>query len=200
MSTSELALDVTGPQGAVAVPARRVSSRLLRSELALVFRRRRNLAMLAVLAAGPVLLGIVIRAAAPAPGEGPPFLGQVTQNGLFLGLASVLVALPLFLPLAVSVVAGESVAGEASTGSLRNLLVVPAGRTRLLAVKYASVAAFALACAVTVVGVGILAGVVLFPAGDVTLLSGTSVGMAEALYRALLATLYIAAMLSTVGA
>ncbi len=200
MSTSELALDVTGPQGAVAVPARRVSSRLLRSELALVFRRRRNLAMLAVLAAGPILLGIVIRAAAPAPGEGPPFLGQVTQNGLFLGLASVLVALPLFLPLAVSVVSGESVAGEASTGSLRNLLVVPAGRTRLLAVKYASVAAFALACAVTVVGVGILAGVVLFPAGDVTLLSGTSVGMAEALYRALLATLYIAAMLSTVGA
>ena len=200
MSTSELALDVTGQQGAVAVPARRVSSRLLRSELALVFRRRRNLAMLAVLAAGPILLGIVIRAAAPAPGEGPPFLGQVTQNGLFLGLASVLVALPLFLPLAVSVVAGESVAGEASTGSLRNLLVVPAGRTRLLAVKYASVAAFALACAVTVVGVGILAGVVLFPAGDVTLLSGTSVGMAEALYRALLATVYIAAMLSTVGA
>ena len=200
MSTSELPLDVTGPHGAVAVPARRVSSRLLRSELALVFRRRRNLAMLAVLAAGPILLGIVIRAAAPAPGEGPPFLGQVTQNGLFLGLASVLVALPLFLPLAVSVVAGESVAGEASTGSLRNLLVVPAGRTRLLAVKYASVAAFALACAVTVVGVGILAGVVLFPAGDVTLLSGTSVGMAEALYRALLATLYIAAMLSTVGA
>lgn len=199
MSTSELTLDATAAQPDLATPARRINSRLLRSEFGLVFKRRRNIAMLAVLAAGPILLGIVIRAASPAPGQGPPFLGQVTQNGLFLGLASVLVALPLFLPLAVSVVAGESVAGEASTGSLRNLLVVPAGRTRLLVVKYAGVAAFALACAVTVVGVGILAGVVLFPAGDVTLLSGTSVGMPEALSRALLATLYIAVMLATVG-
>ena len=119
MSTSELTLDATTAQPALATPARRISGRLLRSELGLVFKRRRNIAMLAVLASGPILLGIVIRAAAPAPGQGPPFLGQVTQNGLFLGLASVLVALPLFLPLAVSVVAGESVAGEASTGSLR---------------------------------------------------------------------------------
>ena len=200
MSTSELALDVTGQQGAVAVPARRVSSRLLRSELAPGVQAAPQPCDAGRAGCRPDSAGHRHPRAAPARGEGPPFLGQVTQNGLFLGLASVLVALPLFLPLAVSVVAGDSVAGEASTGTLRYLLAVPAGRTRLLAVKYASVAAFALACAVTVVGVGILAGVVLFPAGDVTLLSGTSVGMAEALYRALLATVYIAAMLSTVGA
>ena len=99
MSTSELTLGATAAEPGLATPARRISSRLLRSELGLVFKRRRNIAMLSVLAAGPILLGIVIRAAAPAPGQGPPFLGQVTQNGLFLGLASVLVALPLFLPL-----------------------------------------------------------------------------------------------------
>lgn len=197
MSTSELAVtDLT----VSATPVRRVSTRLLRSELRLVFRRRRNLAMLAVLASGPILLGIAIRAAAPAAGDGPPFMTQVTQNGLFLGLASVVVALPLFLPLAISVVAGESVAGEASTGTLRNVLVVPAGRTRLLGVKYAGVAAFATVSAATVVGVGIVAGLVLFPAGDVTLLSGTTVGLGDALVRAMLVTLYIAAMLATVGA
>jgi ABC-2 type transport system permease protein len=198
MSTSELALPRPAP--ATARPVRRFSSRLLRSELRLVFRRRRNLAMLGVLATGPILLGLAINAAGPAPGEGPPLFSQVTQNGLFLGLASVLVALPLFLPLAVSVVSGEAVAGEASTGTLRNILVVPAGRTRLLLVKYVGVAAFALACATTVVAVGIVTGLMLFPGGDVVLLSGTTVSFGEALYRAGLFTLYIAAMLATVGA
>ena len=137
MSTSDLALPL--PASASARPARRISTRLLRSELRLMFRRRRNLAMLAVLSTGPILLGLAINAAGPSPGDGPPFFAQVTQNGLFLGLASVLVALPLFLPLAVSVVSGEAVAGEASTGTLRNILVVPAGRTRLLVVKYVGV-------------------------------------------------------------
>jgi len=198
MSTSELSLP--RPVPAAARPARRVSSRLLRSELRLVFRRRRNLAMLGVLATGPILLGLAINAAGPAPGEGPPFFAQVTQNGLFLGLASVLVTLPLFLPLAVSVVSGEAIAGEASTGTLRNILVVPAGRTRLLGVKYLGIAAFGLACATTVVAVGIVTGLVLFPGGDVVLLSGTTVSFGEALYRAALFTLYIAAMLSAVGA
>jgi ABC-2 type transport system permease protein len=198
MSTSELVLP--RPEPMTAQPARRISSRLLRSELRLVFRRRRNLAMLGVLSTGPVLLGLAINAAGPASGEGPPFFAQVTQNGLFLGLASVLVALPLFLPLAVSVVSGESGAGEASNGTLRNILVVPAGRSRLLVVKYMGVAAFALACATTVVAVGIVTGLVLFPGGDVVLLSGTTVSFGEALYRAGLFTLYIAAMLATVGA
>jgi ABC-2 type transport system permease protein len=198
MSTGELSLP--RPMPAAARPVRRVSSRLLRSELRLVFRRRRNLAMLGVLATGPILLGLAINAAGPAPGEGPPFFAQVTQNGLFLGLASVLVALPLFLPLAVSVVSGEAVAGEASTGTLRNILVVPASRTRLLVVKYGGIAAFALACATTVVAVGIVAGIVLFPGGDVVLLSGTTVSFGEALFRATLFTLYIAAMLAAVGA
>jgi ABC-2 type transport system permease protein len=198
MSTSDLALPL--PASASARPARRISTRLLRSELRLVFRRRRNLAMLAVLSTGPILLGLAINAAGPSPGDGPPFFAQVTQNGLFLGLASVLVALPLFLPLAVSVVSGEAVAGEASTGTLRNILVVPAGRTRLLLVKYVGVVAFALACATTVVGVGILTGLMLFPGGDVVLLSGTTVSFGEALFRAALFTVYIAAMLATVGA
>src|ERR671918_82371 len=140
MSTSELA---GGPFSAVSsTPARLVSTRFLRSELGLVFRRRRNQAMLAVLASGPILLGIAIRAASPTAGQGPPFMTQVTQNGLFLGLAS----------------------------------------------------------AVTVIGVGIVAGLVLFPAGDVVLLSGTAIGLGEALVRAGLVTLYVGAMLATVAA
>ena len=66
MSTSDLALP--RPVPVASRPARRFSSRLLRSELRLVFRRRRNLAMLGVLSTGPILLGLAINAAGPAPG------------------------------------------------------------------------------------------------------------------------------------
>ena len=59
---------------------RRVSSRLLRSELRLLFGRRRNQVLLVVLALVPVLIGVAIRASTgeAEPGEGPPFLDRVT--------------------------------------------------------------------------------------------------------------------------
>lgn len=218
MSTSELdrqAESVPPPEGvaatdlgrpgasAAAYPARsRPGSavRFVRSELRLIFRRRRNLALLAVLSCAPILLGIAVRASAPSNGEGPAFLGQITENGLFLAFTSLVVTLPIFLPLAVSVVSGESVAGEASTGTLRNLLVVPVGRTRLLLVKYAGIVAFAIAAALTVFIVGTVVGLILFAHGPVTLLSGDVISFGSALWRALLVAGYVAAMLVGVGA
>src|ERR1700709_65196 len=47
------------------------------------------------------------------PGEGPPFLSDVTQNGLFIAFTALTVELPLFLPLAVGGVAG----GRGARGS-----------------------------------------------------------------------------------
>jgi ABC-2 type transport system permease protein len=195
MSTNDLLLDRP-----VVHPSSWPSARLLRSELRLVFRRRRNLGMLAVLAAAPILLGIIVRLADPGTGGGPPLLGQVTQNGFFLGLASLVFASPLFLPMVIAVVSGDSVAGEANSGTLRNLLVVPVSRTRVLAVKYAGVIAFSLAAIATVVGSGLITGFILFPAGDVVLLSGTAVGLVDALGRAALVVLYMTAMVATLGA
>ena len=195
MSTSDLVLDRP-----VAHAPSRMSARLLRSELRLVFRRRRNIGMLAVLAAAPILLGVIIRLSGGGSGGGPPLLAQVTQNGFFLGLASLVFASPLFLPMVIAVVAGDSVAGEASSGTLRNLLVIPVSRTRVLAVKYAGVIAYALACLAAVVVSGLITGFILFPAGDVVLLSGTAVSMVEAIGRAGLVVLYMTAMLATLGA
>lgn len=195
MSTSDLVLDRP-----VAHAPSRMSARLLRSELRLVFRRRRNIGMLAVLAAAPILLGVIIRLSGGGSGGGPPLLAQVTQNGFFLGLASLVFASPLFLPMVIGVVSGDSVAGEASSGTLRNLLVIPVSRTRVLVVKYAGVIAYALACLAAVVVSGLITGFILFPAGDVVLLSGTAVSMVEALGRAGLVVLYMTAMLATLGA
>jgi ABC-2 type transport system permease protein len=174
---------------------------LLRSELALVFRRRRNQAMLAVLGCVPVLIGVAVWLSAPdGGGRGPAFIDRVTQNGLFLCFASLVVAMPLFLPLAVSVVAGESVAGEANIGTLRYLLVVPVSRSRLLMVKYAGVVAYALATALTVAVVGAVVGVTLFPTGPVTLLSGATVPFDDAVVRAFGVAMYVAVMMAGVGA
>jgi len=169
MSTSELMSSTastpdvgTAPSGTERPSAVAAFARLLRSELRLVLRRRRNLAMLAVLACGPVLIGIAVRAAGEAEG-GPPFLSEITGNGLFLVFTSLTVALPLFLPLTVAVVSGESLAGEASTGTLRNLLAVPVGRVRLLAVKLLSVLTFGLVATLVIWASAVIVGLSLFP-------------------------------------
>lgn len=180
----------------------RADLRLLSSELRLVMTRRRNIAMLGVLALATALIGVAIEVsgADPQPGEGPPFLTSVTENGLFLALTALVASLPIFLPLAVSVVSGESVAGEASSGTLRYLLVTPVQRGRLLAVKFASIVVYGLVAALVVAATGILVGALLFPVGDVTLLSGTTIPFVEGLGRALLVAFYVAAMLATVAA
>ena len=177
--------------------------RLLRSELGLVLLRRRNLALLAVLGAVPVLLGIVLKVSAPATGGsggGPPFLSQVTGNGVFLAFLALVVESTLVLPLAVAVVAGDSVAGEANRGTLRYLLAVPAGRTRLLAVKFAAAVVFCLCACLLVAAVGVVVGAILFPVGPVTLLSGTSVSLGGGLLRLLVVAAYLAAAMSALAA
>jgi ABC-2 type transport system permease protein len=166
---------------------------LLVSELTVLFRRRRTWALLLALAAVPVLIAVAVRlsASTPQPGRGPPFLDQVTQNGLFVAVTGLIVSIPLFLPLTVGVVAGDTIAGEAGLGTLRYLLVAPAGRGWLLVVKYVGAAVFCLAATVTVVMAGVLAGLALFPVGPLTLLSGDTISLAESFGRALLIACYV---------
>ena len=116
-----------------------MSTRLLRSEIRLIGGRRRNQMGLLVLAAVPIVLAISVEARpAGRRGGGPDFLDSITSNGLFVPLAALSVEMGIFLPLAISMLAGDAVAGEANLGTLRYLLTVPVSRTRLLAVKYAS--------------------------------------------------------------
>lgn len=199
MSTSSAVLTQPAERPSAAI-ARSADLRLFRSEVRLVMGRRRNLALIAVLCCFPVLIGFAVHHSPTTPGDGPPFLSQVTDNGLFLVFTSLTVLLPFFLPLAVAVTSGESVAGEASIGTLRNLLVVPVSRTRLLVVKYLASVVFAFVCVAAVALVGVVVGLLLFPHGSVTLLSGTTVSYAEALWRSLLVLGYVTAMLAGLAA
>ncbi|MFD3520854.1 ABC transporter permease [Streptomyces sp. NPDC058653] len=179
---------------------------LFRSELTTTFRRWRTLALLGVLAAVPVLIGIAIKietsdggsvggGGGPEGGAGPAFLTQITNNGLFLVFAALAATLPVFLPMAVGVIAGDAVAGEANGGTLRYLLVAPAGRTRLLLAKYAATLVFCLAATLAVAVSALIVGALLFPLGDVTTISGTSISFADGLVRAVLIALVVAASL-----
>ena len=178
--------------------------RLFGSELRNVFFRPRNLAMLAVLAGAPVFLGVVLKINTPAPGSGGEgagvFVGQIADNGVFLSLFATYVLLTVLLPLAVSVVSGDSVAGEAGLGTLRTLLTVPAGRTRLLMTKYLMIVVFCFAATFLVAGLGLLTGAIFFPVGPVTLLSGNTVSLVAGLGRLVLIACYVAVALSALGA
>ena len=177
--------------------------RFFRSELGIVFGRRRNQALLAVVALFPVVIGIALRAA-DRPGQtgGPSvaFISQLAGNGFFLAVIALTLLLTLVLPLAMAVIAGDSMAGEAGYGTLRALLTIPAGRARLLTVKYAAIVMFGLAATFLVTGVALATGAALFPLGPVTLLSGSTVPLASGIIRLLLVALYVTAALAALGA
>ena len=117
-----------------------------------------------------------------------------------MAFAALILELPIFLPLAVSAIAGDSVAGEANLGTLRYLLTIPAGRTRLLLIKFGAIVIFAFVATLLVALVGTIMGLALFGGGDMTLLSGTQTSLADGLWRLLLACAYLTVQLSALGA
>jgi ABC-2 type transport system permease protein len=171
-------------------------------ELRKLVARPRVWLSIVLLCAVPALVAILLSISdiAPPPGQGGAFLSAVTSNGSLYPAAALAMVLPVFLPLAVAVYAGDAVAGEASTGTLRYLLVRPVGRPRLLAAKLVALATYILIAIVIVVVSSLVIGVTLFgtgaeavgQAGGVTSLSGASLGPWELAVRLLAAIAYIA--------
>ncbi|SDX94468.1 ABC-2 type transport system permease protein [Modestobacter sp. DSM 44400] len=173
-------------------------------ELSKMFRRPRTWVTIGLLNGLPVLVAVLLALTdlAPRPGEGPPFLSAVLTNGTLYPLAALAIVLPLFLPIAVALIAGDAVAGEAQAGTLRYLLARPAGRTRLLVAKLVSVFAFVLVTVLVVAAVGYLVGQVFFevqPLGG-TALSGTSLTPAQIAGRTVLSIGYVTVSMLGVAA
>jgi ABC-2 type transport system permease protein len=194
----------TGGASAAAV---RADLRYFTNELRITFFRRRNQLLLLVAVLFPLLIGIGLKLSAPhgGGGRGPgaggaQYFSQLAGNGVFLTFVALSLLLILVLPVVVGVVAGDSIAGEAGYGTLRYLLAVPAGRTRLLAVKYATIVVWAVTATFIVSIVALVMGVALFGAGPVTLLSGTTVSLADGLVHVLWVTLYVCAAMAAFGA
>ncbi|MEZ5247863.1 MAG: ABC transporter permease [Ilumatobacteraceae bacterium] len=158
---------------------------MIRAELSKLLRRPRTWVTIALLAGLPVIVGIFVKASglAPRPGEGPALLSEVLNNGLLFPPAALAIILPLFLPIAVSVIGGDTVAGEASNGTLRYLLTRPVGRSRLLTAKLTTVVTFIFLSVIVVALVALLAGVVLFGIRPLSSISATDLSPWETFVR-----------------
>lgn len=178
----------------------RLGGRLLLSEIGMVLRRRRNQLMLLALIAIPAIIGIAVKLTQSDSGGQGGLIGGITDNGIFVAFTALVVVIPIFLPMAVSVVVGESIAGEANLGTLRYLLAVPVGRTRLLLVKFAAAAVWCLTIATAVAAAGLAIGFALFPAGRVTLLSGTQTSLLGGIGRLAVVVGYAALMMLAIAA
>jgi len=110
-------------------------------ELVKLLRRPRVWVAVALLCALPVVVAVFLATThvPPPPGQGGAFLSAVLRDGSLYPAAAMAMVVPVFLPVAVAVVAGDGIAGEAATGTLRYLLVRPVGRTRLLVAKFVAV-------------------------------------------------------------
>ncbi|WP_214407229.1 ABC transporter permease [Pseudonocardia lacus] len=184
---------------------------MIRVELALMLRRRRVWLCWALLCALPALVAVLLATTrlAPAPGRGGAFLSAVVSNGQLFPAAALALVLPVFLPITVAVVAGDAIAGEASAGTLRYLLVRPVGRLRLLVAKLVSVTAFVLLAVLLVTITGYAVGVAAFGfgpdaalggGGGIASLSGAVLTPAQLLVRTAGTVAYLALCMLALGA
>ena len=176
--------------------------RLLGAELTWVLRRPRTLVMLAVLALIPVVIAFGVTVVDGGPGGGPGLIGSVAGNGLVLPVASITVALALLLPLVVATAAADALAGEAASGTLRGLMLAPVGRLRLVLMKVFGVLVVATLAVLLIAVVGVLAALVVVGTaeGQLVTLSGTTVGIGDAVVRVLVAVVWTVGQLAAVGA
>jgi ABC-2 type transport system permease protein len=186
-----------------------VTAALLGVELRKLAARPRTWVTIALLCVLPVVVAVFLAVTdiAPRPGQGPTFLSAVLTNGKLYPAAALGIIVPIFLPIAVAVIAGDAIAGEASSGTLRYLLLRPVGRTRLLLVKLASVLVFTLVAVLAVAGTAYVAGTQLLGHAPPSLattvsttVSGTPLTSTELLWRTALVMLYVTLSMMGVAA
>ncbi len=175
---------------------------MIRVELAKMLRSRRTWVTILLIDALPSLVAVLLSLTAigPRPGTGPAFLSAVLTDGTLFPLAALAIVLPLLLPVAVALAAGEAVAGEAQQGTLRYLLVRPVGRLSFLVAKMVAVMAFVVLTIAVVAVTAYVLGVLLLGNGEVTAgsavvpggtsVSGTTLSTPELVGRTVLALAY----------
>ena len=171
-------------------------------ELGKMLRSRRTWVTIGIIDLLPSLIAVLLAVTdiGPRPGTGPAFLSAVLADGALYPLAAIAIILPLFLPAAVAITAGETIAGEAQQGTLRYVLIRPVGRTRLLVAKLCSVMGFVLVTLLVVAATAYVLGVGLLgnqPSTVTTTFSGTQLTTPQLLERTGLALAY--ALLSMLG-
>src|SRR5437867_5269287 len=131
------------------------------------------------LLAAPAILPAIILKTSPTA-TGPPIFDLARHAGIVVAMAAITLIQPFILPLGTALLSGETIALEASNGTLRYLVVRPVGRVRMVVTKYASVMALLAVSVGWVLLVGLVAGGIAFGFGPVPTLSGTTIGTGAA--------------------
>jgi ABC-2 type transport system permease protein len=168
-------------------------------------RRRTQLTL-----AGMVLLPLLILAAFELGRSGGNGGGQrgrfaaladiATSGGLNFALFTLLVSSSFLLVVVVALFCGDTVASEASWGSLRYLLAVPVPRGRLLGSKLLVSLLYSLVALVVLTGTALLAGTLRYGWHPLRTTVAGEIASDEALVRLLGIVAYIAVSLLVVAA
>jgi ABC-2 type transport system permease protein len=168
--------------------------RLLRAELRFMLRRPRTMIALGLAAVVPVIAGIGVALASTSAPNGPDqaiagIAAIVADNGLILPVFVLLLSMTMLLPLVGTMWSADAIAGEAAAGGLRNLLLAPVGRPRLLAVKAFGVATLCLLAVTIMSVVGVISGMVILGGDGMLTVSGSTLPFGQSLGRIALLTL-----------
>ena len=125
-----------------------------------------------------------------------------TRNSGNFAILILLVMSNFFLVVVVAALAGESVSGEATWGTLRYLLVRPVRRPKLILAKLLVAAVLALAATYLILVVSLVVGAILFGWGDVFTLGPFHlpelISAGDATWRLVIAAGYVTVCMFTV--
>jgi ABC-2 type transport system permease protein len=186
---------------------------MIRIELAKQWRRPRTLLTFAALALFTIVLTIVLAASGAGRIERVgdiPLLVVPNRSGLSVPVIALSSTMKFFLPLAVAIFAGESVAGEAGWGSLRYALARPVSRSRYLFSKLVVAWMFSIAAVVLIPLAALAVGTIAFGWHPFTALDGSAssalhstvvtFGSGAALSRLAVGTAYVSAGMTSIFA
>jgi ABC-2 type transport system permease protein len=148
---------------------------VIRIELAKQWRRPRTIITFAALASFTFALTVALAASG---GDQLQRVGDIPllivpdRSGVSVPVIALASTMKFFLPLAVAIFAGESVAGDAGWGSLRYALARPISRTHYLVSKLVVALGFSLAAVVLVPLAALAAGTVAFGWHPLTVIDG----------------------------
>lgn len=152
------------------------------------------------------LLPVVVRLAFLIGGAGGPAAGRTDlaafaqASGTTFTAFILVITAGFLLTLVVALLFGDMIAGEASRSTLKYLLTIPVGRTRLLFVKVVVSWTVLVVGILLLTGMSLLVGTISYGGGGIQIPVGPQLGMGESLLRILAAVAIICLHLSWAAA
>jgi ABC-2 type transport system permease protein len=176
---------------------------VVRTELVKSLRRIRTYVAYGILMVIPLIMAVAIHLNPPdASGDNREHLARLaSQTGLLLPAFALRITSAFLLVIVVALFGGDAIAGEASWGNLRYILMRPVGRGRLVFSKFVVAVFCAWVAVVLVVMTGLVVGVIFFGSSPIGLPFSLAVGSnGDILAHLGVATVYVAWSLTGVVA